>query len=733
MTVIVYITYDNLQDIDAGRSLPVGVTEVELKNWTKTREPDEIESGEKKLNSHSTLYKFNRNIDESDVENIQDLYDSSNKLRGINYVTINSESNTEGNEKIEDQSNSIGDIDDEVYNENNDISQEESSLNINDVSKEEYSFNTNNASKEENQDISEQEYQFEEIEQDISQQDKSTTQQQYAKDNTTNQSIPKVIVEDNKTQTKVTGNKVLRTIVTPQKGGIIRYDLWTLYDYLKSDKEVKWQEDKFVTWDLYTSLDQKNEQTSVEWRMLSAKINISPEQYDLLSNNEAYAVLGVEADNEYGFELIVPYNDIISVFINGLVTSLNYQNRNTDRIYNLDGSNTKYKPSTLSKCKNPTIHKSDLSKHTDFYHFETGIFNMSNTSGLNANMIMETDISNKLNLGENSIDFLVGNFISSESVLNNSYGFSKLNLYIIEKPKLDINIQFYKYIDDEILYFNEDYAPTRGDDVYIRIDITNTSDKFVLNNLDLDMKITSTPLKINKNTITYNNLNIKNNTRCYINDDFSTQYSIDILKELKCGDKVTIMSDKITYSITKNDAVRSAVICSGNLKMNYIKDDFTHIEFKNNQTAIRVPTSSSCGTLNFTCEIEDEDNALASNIGDKITEDGYSEGGDYKDNKEEPSLIVNVSNDNESANLVIKPGQTYKVENLSIDKTYNISLILPQNYIVIDTDTYSSSKQNTVQIDTNSDYDHDIHIKIKKKSNPYFYKNKQDEVDLSFK
>ena len=381
----------------------------------------------------------------------------------------------------------------------------------------------------------------------------------------------------------------------------------------------------------------------------------------------------------------------------------------------------------------PTIHKSDLSKHTDFYHFETGIFNMSNTSGLNANMIMETDISNKLNLGENSIDFLVGNFISSESVLNNSYGFSKLNLYIIEKPKLDINIQFYKYIDDEILYFNEDYAPTRGDDVYIRIDITNTSDKFVLNNLDLDMKITSTPLKINKNTITYNNLNIKNNTRCYINDDFSTQYSIDILKELNCGDKVTIMSDKITYSITKNDAVRSAVICSGNLKMNYIKDDFTHIEFKNNQTAIRVPTSSSCGTLNFTCEIEDEDNALASNIGDKITENGYSEGGDYKDNKEEPSLIVNVSNDNESANLVIKPGQTYKVENLSIDKTYNISLILPQNYIVIDTDTYSSSKQNTVQIDTNSDYDHDIHIKIKKKSNPYFYKNKQDEVDLSFK
>ena len=175
------------------------------------------------------------------------------------------------------------------------------------------------------------------------------------------------------------------------------------------------------------------------------------------------------------------------------------------------------------------------------------------------------------------------------------------------------------------------------------------------------------------------------------------------------------MSDKIVYSITKNDAIRSAVVCSGNLKMNYVRDDFTHIEFRNNQTAIRVPVSSSCGTLNFTCDIENEDGMLENS------------------NNDDQSFMINVSNDDESANLVIKPGQTYTVKNLNIDGTYYINLILPQNYIIVDTDTYSSSNQNKVQMDATDDYSEDIHIKLKRKNNSYFYKNKQNDVDLSFK
>ena len=40
VTIIVFVTYDNLQKIEAQRNLPVGVTEVEISDWTKTREAD---------------------------------------------------------------------------------------------------------------------------------------------------------------------------------------------------------------------------------------------------------------------------------------------------------------------------------------------------------------------------------------------------------------------------------------------------------------------------------------------------------------------------------------------------------------------------------------------------------------------------------------------------------------------------------------------------------------------
>ena len=87
----------------------------------------------------------------------------------------------------------------------------------------------------------------------------------------------------------------------------------------------------------------------------------------------------------------------------------------------------------------------------------------------------------------------------------------------------------------------------------------------------------------------------------------------------------------------------------------------------------------------------------------------------------------------ETNSKLIKPGQTYTVKNLNIDGTYYINLILPQNYIIVDTDTYSSSNQNKVQMDATDDYSEDIHIKLKRKNNSYFYKNKQNDVDLSFK
>ena len=87
MTVFVFITYDNLQNIQAERNLPLGVTEVELTNWTKTREPEEIGDGEKKMNSHSDRVELNEGISAEDVESIDGLYKNV-KEDGKNYLKL---------------------------------------------------------------------------------------------------------------------------------------------------------------------------------------------------------------------------------------------------------------------------------------------------------------------------------------------------------------------------------------------------------------------------------------------------------------------------------------------------------------------------------------------------------------------------------------------------------------------------------------------------------------------
>ena len=58
---------------------------------------------------------------------------------------------------------------------------------------------------------------------------------------------------------------------------------------------------------------------------------------------------------------------------------------------------------------------------------------------------MEMDLEEKLVMGKNTIDILIGNFITSDSLKNNSCGFSKINLYIIEMPQMEISMKLYKY------------------------------------------------------------------------------------------------------------------------------------------------------------------------------------------------------------------------------------------------------------------------------------------------
>ena len=152
MTVFVFITYDNLQNIQAERNLPLGVTEIELTNWTKTREPEEIGDGEKKMNSHSDRAELNEGISSEEVESIDGLYKNV-KEDGKNYLKLRT---------IKDVSSS------------SDITE-----NVN--------------------------------------------------------------VDTDKSESEVSGNKVLRTMINSGNDTqLISYSVDDLYGYLQSDKPIKW-------------------------------------------------------------------------------------------------------------------------------------------------------------------------------------------------------------------------------------------------------------------------------------------------------------------------------------------------------------------------------------------------------------------------------------------------------------------------------------------------------------
>ena len=67
-----------VKKIDA---LPLGVERVEIGNWTKTREANEIEGDEKKINSEEfeNTKNINLNDDSNSIETITNLYKNDNR------------------------------------------------------------------------------------------------------------------------------------------------------------------------------------------------------------------------------------------------------------------------------------------------------------------------------------------------------------------------------------------------------------------------------------------------------------------------------------------------------------------------------------------------------------------------------------------------------------------------------------------------------------------------------
>ena len=79
----------NALNIEAQGNLPVGVSKIEVYDWTRTREPTEILNGEKKLNSYSPLSGFNKGVLEDEVAEIVGLYGEKLDLKDISLVDEN--------------------------------------------------------------------------------------------------------------------------------------------------------------------------------------------------------------------------------------------------------------------------------------------------------------------------------------------------------------------------------------------------------------------------------------------------------------------------------------------------------------------------------------------------------------------------------------------------------------------------------------------------------------------
>lgn len=335
---------------------------------------------------------------------------------------------------------------------------------------------------------------------------------------------------------------------------------------------------------------------------------------------------------------------------------------------------------------------------------------MDTLSGGNKGELTPLDLRNWLRKDKNNIDILIGNYITNSNQKNISCGFSKINLYIIEKPKIDVTMKLYKYKNGQVVYFDENYRPTKGDEVYVRIDIKNTSDNYTLKNINFSRTGRSNQdnitVQMSPDNFIYNGNNITDDIRCYINEDFKNKYKIEALKSLQPKGVLTIMSDKMKYTVGDTNIKYKQIRLSGNISVNYIRDEF---KFISAEKIITAPISDEGGILEIKCSVENDD--------------GLSE----------ESFLINVESDKDFSNLSIKPGETYMLKNLSINDSYYINLVVPQDYEIVDSETYQGSSQNKInlsQMDAQN-YTGNIEIQLKKKNNPYFYKNKQGKININ--
>lgn len=414
-------------------ALPSGVERVEIGNWTKTREVNEIGGDEKKLNSEvlSNIENINMGDDAKEVEIVDNVYNNIN-LKMKNIIDANNDrlSQSDGNEDIR----------------------------------------------------------------------------------------------------TIKGGKVLRTRAFSSDPISFNYE--NIKSWIGSNESILWKQEslgsKFITWPCYVKVSEQviSKNAPIEWRMLEGKFQLSDEQINLIREKKVQPVIGIEVNNNEDFKLICPLSDIFNIFINGKFTDINYSAASGNYIFRVDGNNTfiKYKYISSNE-KNQFCDKevdSILSQHTNSNHIDFNILKDNYSFAINSARTdkkyykMIGDISEYISDSTNqyTISLLTGQIgrINQEDS-SNTGGISKINLYLIKNPEIDVSIKPYIIKNEQKEYINPNYKFSYNEKIRFDVEITNLSDEYNLSDLNLNINIIKKVINsdksemdifhIDKNTCTY--------------------------------------------------------------------------------------------------------------------------------------------------------------------------------------------------------------------------------------
>lgn len=501
-------------------------------------------------------------------------------------------------------------------------------------------------------------------------------------------------------------NKVLRTRVrTFEPFYSFTYD--TIKTWIGSESSPTWGEgylgSKIITWPCYVEVLKYdiNGEAPIEWRMLEGEFKLNKEQLELIKSKKVQPVIGIESKD--GSHLILPFCDLLNVFINGEITDINYRALSAPYKFKIGSSIGNYNLTNVAD-NNKYCNKdmdNNLAQHTRNKHIDCNILKPTISDNYYK---MVGDISQyiKPEISDYKISLLIGQLgRMGEDALNYNGGTSKIVLFLIENPQFNVRIKPYRIDDDgNEVYISSNYKFSYNEKILFDVEIINESSGYNYTNLDLridlikeikdgGMKV-SDILQLNKSVAKYNDTSIKNNISLYLNDD-NTPCSISELSNLDQGDKLTISSNKFVYTVTEYNALKGKIDYDYTLQVNYL----------NNYTF---------------CKYTNTNRLQANLIEGRLTVTVNGNEGDY--------FYLKLKGEDNSANIKVKSNEPCTVLNLDHDKEYELSLINSSSY-------KSVSSQNFVLKNTSGYNSKSITINANTKPNNYFTQRKIDEIIIN--